>query len=210
MSSPSDPRQLEGVAALYAGSLAEHGTASQAVGWRDEAQQRLRFDRLFEVVEPDARAVTVNDLGCGYGAMLDYLDERLGSELAAYRGYDISPEMLAAARARVDDPRAEFVEAARATSPADYSFAGGTFNVKLDATDEEWGAYVADAVRGLAGASTRGFAFNLLTHEVDWREPQLFYADPAPFVELCRTLGFEPRLRERYGLYEWTIVARAR
>jgi SAM-dependent methyltransferase len=210
MSSPSEPEQLEGVAALYAGSLAEHGTASQGVGWPDEAGQRLRFDRLFEVVEPGVRAVTVNDLGCGYGAMLDYLDERLGPELASYRGYDISAEMLVAARERVRDPRAEFVQAARPDGEADYSFAGGTFNVKLDATDAAWGAYVADSVRGLAAASRRGFAFNLLTNEVDWREPQLFYADPQPFLELCRELGAEPRLLSGYGLYEWTIVARVR
>ena len=207
MTSPSEP--LGGVARLYSESLAEHGPSSRAVGWKDEASQRLRFEQLLKVVEPGDGAVTVADLGCGYGAMFDFLAERLGDRLDRYVGYEISPEMLEAARGRVRDPRAAFVAAARPTEPVDYGFACGPFNVKLEASDEEWEAEVRDALHALAAASRRGLAFNLLTSHVDWREPHLFYADPARFAEFAhRELGVSVELLEDYGLYEWTILVR--
>ena len=43
---------LAGVARTYASSLAEHGASSRAVGWKDEASQRLRFEKLAQVIEP--------------------------------------------------------------------------------------------------------------------------------------------------------------
>lgn len=200
---------LAGVARTYADSLAEHGIRSRAVGWKDEASQQLRFEKLLTVVEPGTSALSVNDLGCGYGAMFDFLAERLGDRLERYVGYEISSEMLEAARVRLADGRATFLDAARPTEAADYSFVSGTFNVKLDATDEEWEGYVVDTLREVAAASRRGFAFNLLTTYVDWREEHLFYADPGRFFDLCKR-EFSPRvaLYHDYPLYEWTIVVR--
>ena len=210
MSSTSDSaRLLAGVARTYAESLAEHGTSSRGVGWKDEASQRLRFEKLVGVVEPGSSSVSVNDLGCGYGAMFDFLAERLGERLERYVGYEISSEMLTAATERVRDERVAFFDAARPTEEADYSFACGTFNVKLEASEEEWEAEVRDALRALAAASRRGLAFNLLTTHVDWREPHLFYADPARFVDFARTeLGRGVVLLHDYPLYEWTILVR--
>ena len=208
MTSDSE-RLLAGVARTYAASLAEHGLSSRAVGWKDERSQLLRFEKLFQVVESAGDAVTVNDLGCGYGAMFDFLADRLGERLEHYVGYEISSEMLETARARVRDPRASFVASPRPTQPADYSFACGPFNVKLEASDEEWREEIEDALRALAAASRRGLAFNLLTTHVDWRESHLFYADPGLFVDFARReLGRAVTLLHDYPLHEWTILVR--
>jgi SAM-dependent methyltransferase len=207
MSSGSEP--LGGVARLYSESLAEHGPSSRAVGWKDESSQRLRFEKLLEIVEPGDHPLSVADLGCGYGAMFGFLAERLGDRVERYVGYEISPEMLDSARERVTDERARFMSAARPSEPVDYSFASGPFNVKLEASDGEWEAEIRDALRALATTSTRGLAFNLLTTRVDWREPHLFYADPARFVDFARReLGPSVELLEDYGLYEWTMLVR--
>lgn len=210
MSSGSDAdRLLAGVSRLYGDSLAEHGTTSQAVGWRDEASQRLRFDKLFQLVEDDAEDVSVADLGCGYGAMFDYLAERLGDRLTSYVGIDVNAEMVGAARARVEDPRASFVVGALPQEPCSHAFVSGTFNVKLDASDAEWEEFVRGTLRALAPVARRGVAFNLLTDQVDWREEQLFYADPGRFLEFCRReLSRSVALLHDYPLYEWTMLVR--
>ena len=210
MSSGSEAdRLLAGVSRLYGDSLAEHGTTSQAVGWRDEASQRLRFDKLFQLLEGDAEDVSVADLGCGYGAMFDYLAERLGERLVSYVGIDVNPEMVAAAQTRVDDPRASFVVGALPEEPCSHAFVSGTFNVKLDATDAEWEALVRDTLRSLARLAQRGLAFNLLTDQVDWRDRQLFYADPGRFLDFCRhELSRSVALLHDYPLYEWTMLVR--
>lgn len=200
---------LAGVEALYTANLAEHGTSSASVGWPDADAQRLRFDKLAYVIDADTPAgpITVNDWGCGYGAMFGYLDERYA--LGGYTGYDISTEMLDAAREFVGDERARWVQGSEVTETADYSFVSGTFNVRMEASDAAWQRYIEDTLRLLAQRSRRGFAFNLLTTYVDWRKDDLFYADPAAFFTFCREhISRSVTLLHDYPLYEWTIAVR--
>jgi SAM-dependent methyltransferase len=200
---------LAAVRRLYSGNLTEHGIDSRAVGWPDAASQLLRFRKLAHVIatRPPEDPVTVNDWGCGYGAMFRFLDDLEGVDLARYHGYDISREMLDAATAHVQDSRAEWINAADVTTDADYTFVSGTFNVRADASEAEWGAYVRGTLERLFAKSRRGLAFNLLTSYVDWRKDDLFYADPAELFTFCRR-ELSPRvsLLHDYPLYEWTIL----
>ena len=205
--------QVEGALAdverLYTGNLAEHGVDSKAVGWPDPEAQQLRFEKLVHVIEvtPPESPVSVNDWGCGYGAMFDFLDGLPGVELGSYHGYDISAEMIAAARERVGDERAVFVEGAAIDAEADYTFVSGTFNVRSEASDEAWQEFIKEKLVEIDAHSRRGFAFNLLTDKVDWRKEDLFYGDPAVFFGFCRE-RFSRRvaLLHDYPLYEWTIT----
>jgi SAM-dependent methyltransferase len=199
---------IASVASLYTESLSKHGIDSQAVGWKDEASQLFRFDQLARVIDDGDEPISVNDWGCGFGAMFDYLDRRLGARLASYTGYDISPKMIGAARSAVDDERASFV---LGSSPqaADYTFVSGTFNVRQQASEDDWRAWVEERLRELAAASHRGFAFNLLSTYVDWKEDHLFYGDPRGFFDFCkRELSSRVALLHDYPLYEWTILVR--
>jgi SAM-dependent methyltransferase len=207
MSGDSIPKTLDGIRDLYEGNLAEHGAGSKSVGWRDEASQTLRFERLARVIDAAKGGFTVNDWGCGYGAMFGYLDGAFGKSMSHYTGYDISEEMLGAARARCADPRAAFVNSAEVTADADYTFVSGTFNVKLHARDEEWDAYIKRQLEQMYAQSRRGLAFNLLTSYVDWKTENLFYADPKEFFDFCKTrLSRAVTLHHDYGLFEWTIA----
>jgi SAM-dependent methyltransferase len=202
---------LGGVEALYTANLAEHGTSSASVGWPNADAQRLRFEKLAYVIalEPPAEPITVNDLGCGYGAMFRYLDERPDVQLGGYAGYDISAEMLEAARSFVDDPRATWVQGSEVSETADFSFVSGTFNVRMEASDAAWEAYIEHTLVRLAERSRKGFAFNLLTSYVDWRKDDLFYADPADFFSFCReNISRNVTLLHDYPLFEWTIAVR--
>jgi SAM-dependent methyltransferase len=209
-SSSDEVRQaISDVRDLYTSNLAEHGVSSSAVGWPDAEKQVLRFEKLAHLIAVDrpAAPVTVNDWGCGYGAMFSFLDALPGVELARYVGYDVSSEMLEAAREHVPDPRAEWVLGSEVTQEADYSFLSGTFNVRMEASDASWASYVQSVLRLLHSRSRRGFAFNLLTSYVDWRKDDLFYADPAEFFAFCKTeLSRFVTLLHDYPLYEWTIV----
>ena len=201
------PKALTGIRDLYAGNLAVHGASSKSVGWKDDSSHLLRFERLARIIDGDAGDYTVNDWGCGYGAMFGYLDARPGARLREYIGYDISPEMIAAARAQCDPARSRFILGPEVTEPADYSFVSGTFNVRLQATDREWEAYVKRQLSVIYANSRQGLAFNLLTSYVDWKAENLFYADPCNFFDFCkRQLSRHVTLVHDYALFEWTLL----
>jgi SAM-dependent methyltransferase len=200
---------IERVREHYEESLAAHGPSARGVGWPDPEGQALRFERLARILDADgaADAVRVADLGCGYGALLAFLDARPGPRIEAYHGYDVSPAMVAEARRRTPDARARFAVGTAVHDEVDYGFASGTFNVRLGADPVEWDAYVRAALRDLWAHTERGIAFNLMTTHVDWRSEDLFYADPATYVAFCQhELSARVLLQHDYGLHEWTMI----
>ena len=203
---------LQTVGQYYADRLERFGPTPRGVDWNSAESQELRFSRLLELATQvdGTLSPSILDVGCGYGALLDYLRGR--SLQLDYRGFDISEPMIATARARhagVDG--AVFTSDARTLQPATYAVASGIFNVKLSYTLEEWREYVLDTLAALDGWSTAGFAFNMLsTHsDPDLRRDDLFYADPRELFDLC-TRRFSPRvaLLHDYPLFEFTVIVR--
>jgi len=202
---------LNQVAKLYTDCLREFGPVAKSVGWRDESSQKLRFQKLVQVIDEGAKTqeLTINDLGCGYGAMYRYLREDCGFKISKFYGYDISKEMLDCARSAIKDEEAVFVASDCISFEADYSFTSGIFNVKFDIEEELWKSYIEEILSIMAEKSTKGFAFNALTTYVDYRENHLYYADPFYFFDFCKNnFSKKVSLLHDYDLWEWTMLVR--
>lgn len=200
---------LAQVSRYYGERLREHGASPQGVDWNGRESQRLRFGELLRI-RGARRDYSLNDVGCGYGALAEYLGE-LG-ERCDYLGVDISPAMIEKAlelhRGRVG---CRFLAGECADRSADYTVASGIFNVKLDAPQAAWRAHVLQALDGLDAGSRRGFAFNCLTKysDAERMRPYLFYADPCELFDYCkRRFSRDVALLHDYGLYEFTLLVR--
>jgi SAM-dependent methyltransferase len=200
---------LSEVAGYYSDKLARYGETPRGVDWNGEANQICRFEQLCKVIDV-AEGFSLNDLGCGYGALFDFLADR-GPTLS-YLGIDISEEMIgAAAKRHFGRPGARFVVAAQPPEAADYGIASGIFNVRLARTDEEWSTHLRATLDALDATSRRGFAFNCLTSysDDDKKREYLYYADPCRLFDLCkRYYARQVALLHDYGLYEFTILVR--
>ncbi len=201
---------IRAVESYYTGKLEQHGPTPRGVDWNGASSQLARFDQLLAVLRGTNGGFSINDYGCGYGALLDVLRERF--EDFDYCGYDVSDAMIAAARARNgDDARARFVSSAAEVARADFTVASGVFNVSLGEPTESWRRYVLATIDTLVSLSSRGVAFNALTSYSDrsHMRPDLYYADPSELLAYC--LGRHSRdvaLRHDYELYEFTVLMR--
>ena len=201
---------VERTLAHYREMFARHGDTPAGVDWNGAASQRLHFDQLMKLL-PEQGAFSINDLGCGYGAFLDRLVERYVTP-PEYRGYDLSADMIAAARSRFADIRtARFEVADRPLAAADYGVASGIFTLRLGRGDDEcWSALVA-GIDDLDRTSSRAFAFNCLTSwsDADRMKHELYYPDPCRVFEHCkRHHARNVALLHDYGLYAFTILVR--
>lgn len=200
---------ISDVSAYYGMRLAEHGTTAKGVDWNGAESQNLRFIQLMRVLNDD-QAFSVTDVGCGYGALFDFLRERYQD--FSYLGTDVSPEMLDAARSRLrDHVNVRFADASRTHEQTDYSVASGIFNVRLGHDDDAWKSYLVATLDDMSRCSRRGFAFNCLTSysDADRMQTQLYYADPGAIFDLCkRRYSRQVALLHDYGLYEFTIIVR--
>jgi hypothetical protein len=202
-------RRLAPIAVLYDFRLHQCGPTARGVYWNNEAGQRLRFEVLLGVVDlkDDKGGISLNDLGCGYGAFFDFIASRPLMQGSRYFGYDISEGMVREAARRIRDPRAQFGQSLMATCEADYSFVSGTYNMKLDESDRDWAAYVEGSLRDLWSKTRKGLAFNMLCATTKKRkEHDLYYADWRVFHNFCvKDLSPHVTVLRDYPLAEWTI-----
>lgn len=200
---------LTEVASYYSAKLAEYGETPHGVDWNGEESQALRFDQLSKILT-GSEPISVNDLGCGYGAYFAYLLQRYKD--VRYTGLDVSGDMVAAAKRRYEAAKnARFVCAAIPDQVADFGVASGIFNVRLERSDADWQVYLRTTLDVLDRTSRKGFAFNCLTSysDADKMRDYLYYSDPCALFDYCkRRYSRNVALLHDYDLYEFTILVR--
>jgi SAM-dependent methyltransferase len=197
------------VDSYYSRKLLEFGASPAGVDWKSAESQELRFRQLLTLCDLSI-PFTVNDYGCGYGALVDYLFSAKCS--FRYVGIDISEAMISRAREiHRGQQDITFSLERDHLDKADYTLASGVFNVKLTFSDVEWRPYVLRILEKMNALSQKGFAFNVLTSYSDkaLMRQDLYYADPLFFFDHCRR-SFSRRvaLLHDYPLHEFTILVR--
>jgi len=148
----------------------------------------------------------VCEVGCGVGHLYDHL--QAAGTTVSYRGIDLSSRMIEAARRRLPGVPFECRDVLRddVTAVADVVLCSGVFHVKLEHDAVAWWGFVTAMLRRLWAMSREAVAFNLMSDEVDFRSPVLFYANAADVLGFCRReLSRWVVLRHDYPLHEYTV-----
>jgi len=210
----ASPREREGlyrdVAAYYGSRLGAYGPTPLGVDWTCEPTQQLRFVQLLKVCD-FTQPFSLNDLGCGYGALRGFLGVRWPKAAVDYLGIDLVPGMIAAASRQWDGiADAAFAIGSNCPRVADYTVASGIFNVKLDQPVAVWEEFIRATLEDMSACSTLGFAVNFLRAvDTEPRVPQLYRALPKTWADFCeKELGARVDVIDSYGMREFTLLAR--
>jgi len=198
---------LSDVSSYYTEKINSHGATARGVDWNSTEAQETRFNQLLKVCD-DAKRLTINDYGCGYGALLDYIFKKI--PIFEYSGFDISEAMIArAVEIHKNIKNCIFFSEESFLRQTDYTVASGVFNVKLKTSNKEWLEYILYSLKNIAKVSRKGFSFNMLSEYSDreYMREDLYYADPCYFFNYCKTrFSKSVSLLHNYGLYEFTII----
>lgn len=200
---------LSHIGGYYGAKVARHGATPLGVDWSCAPTQELRFVQLLKLVGAH-RDFSINDVGCGYGALLPFMRKRLKGASIDYAGYDICEAMVEAARRRHKAGAATcFIASDGPLRSADFSVASGIFNVRLHWDDAAWRGFVARTLDGMARASRKGFAVNfLLAGQMPPLPPELYSAQAEEWAGHCRSAyGVKVEVLAGYGLREFTLLA---
>lgn len=204
---------LASIGAYYSEKIQQYGATPLGVDWSCVPTQEMRFVQLLKICDFTSD-FSLNDVGCGYGALLRYLGRRHRRRQIEYLGTDISSEMIVEATKQWRGRRSvQFSVAPNATRTADYSIASGVFNVKLNHSEDAWEPLVSNALGCMHAASSKGFAVNFLSPPVraESRIPELYYPQPERWVSHCeQQLQADVEVISGYGLREYTLLVRRR
>ena len=203
------------VDAYYTTCVAHHGATPRGVDWSCEATQGLRFVQLMKLCDASA-PFSLNDIGCGYGALVPFLAARFPSCAIDYLGIDLSKAMIGRARRRFAGPQRRFVVAAESPRIADYSVASGIMNVNVGYSREAWEDYIKTMLQRMFATSRRGFSVNFMRAadgetEGDPAAARLYRTTPDTWTAYCEEeLAAEVEVISGYGMKEFTLLVRPR
>jgi SAM-dependent methyltransferase len=213
LASPGDAnlsRIYTGIAAYYSAKVARFGTTPNGVDWTCQATQEMRFVQLLKLCDL-ASPCSLNDLGCGYGALIAYLERRHGDCAVDYLGIDVSAAMVRRARQLWRDRR-DTAFALGHASPriADYAVASGIFNVAQDEPRPDWERFIAASLDDLHRTTRRGFAVNFMKQPAGAPARRgLYTTDTASWARYCATrFDAIAEVHDGYGLMEFTLIVR--
>jgi SAM-dependent methyltransferase len=192
----------------YAKCFAEHGANPRGVDWHNWQSLALHYDKMLAVIEPEraARSVSLLDVGCGFGGLLDHAAAK--GIVLDYTGIDIVSAMVQHGEQR--HPEAKFAVANVFDFDPGRSFnyvvCNGVLTEKLDVSIMKFDEFVRRMVRRMFGFADRGIAFNLMTTHVNFTAPNLFYKNPLEMIAFCTAeLSSKFKIDHAYPHYDYTM-----
>lgn len=202
------------VDAYYTARVARHGATPLGVDWSCQATQALRFVQLLKLCDV-TKPFSLNDVGCGYGALVPFLAARYPDCKIDYLGIDLSRAMIGRARRRFAGPLCRFIAGAKSPRIADYSIASGIMNVNVGYSRQDWETFIRSMLRNMHASSRRGFAVNFMVADPEDRAgdesgaTRLYRTKPEPWMRFCETeLQCKVELISNYGMKEFTLLVR--
>jgi SAM-dependent methyltransferase len=199
----------EDIAAYYTRKVLQFGATPHGVDWTCVPTQELRFVQLLKICDFD-KAVSLNDLGCGYGALLNYLAKRHRRARIDYLGLDVSEAMVTlAASLWSHRPKTAFAVGHQFGRTADYCVASGIFNVRLVHSRSRWEDYIRSTLMELHAGSRCAYSINFLAPNTGAGPRELYRTSPEPWTRFCeQELGGRVEVLDDYGLREFTLLVR--
>lgn len=181
---------------FYRGALARHGNNAEGVHWASTRTQQLRFAALRRFLPQDLSAVSLVDVGCGFGDLFVFLRER--RELPfSYVGIDVVAPMVEEAVARTGR-RILHCDALQDELPgADYYVCSGAMNTLTRDESELF-------IRRCFSAAKQGFVFNVLKGRQ--RAGAFNHFMPDDLLPLAMGLGVEPGFADDYLPDDLTVA----
>lgn len=157
----------------------------------------------------DKNPIKLLDLGCGYGALLDYLISSNQLVKYEYHGIDASSKMIDSAISRHSSNNFEIRDILVDQLPPksfDFVVMNGLFTEKQTLTASEMESFFVRMITAAFQACRYGIAFNVMHFHVDWQRDDLYHLPfdhMATLVQKC--CGRHLTIRADYGLYEYTV-----
>ena len=174
----------------YEDRLAALGPTPKGVFWRNESTQIARFHSILNLINkftPIANPMLA-DVGCGYGAMLNFIQKTPRYQNFHYMGIDINRAMIKTCKQKFPNQKRLFLVGKHPPSPVDFCVFSGTFNLCHTNNTTLWLDYIFANLRQCWQRSRYGLVLNLLCGQKAEVKSQIFYADRQKFITAASRL----------------------
>jgi len=190
----------------YRSTITKYGPNFKGVDWNNKKNTELRYRSMLEIFANHfKKKPSLLDIGCGYGGLLQEIKKR--KIILNYTGLDVVPEMITLAQKK--HPSSKFINkdifSLSSKKQYDFVIANGLFTQKLKATNKDMEKFMFRLINKMWSLSKEGIAFNILTSQVDFKNPGNFYYDPAVLINKTKKMTRFFKINHDYPIFEYTF-----
>jgi len=192
----------------YKKAFDEFGPTAQGVDWKDKKTADIRYEKMLAVIENDCNNPKILDVGCGYGGLYNYAQEK--DVKLDYFGIDVCENMIEYAKSSIKN--ATFINndifQHNFTEKFDYVVCNGILTQKLNMSQREMDEFAKILIKKMFSLAERGIAFNIMTTKVNFMVNNLYYKSPVEILGYCfNEITPKFRIDHHYpqGFYEYTL-----
>ena len=191
----------------YEEAFKKFGASAKGVDWGKCADVEIRHKKMLQLFDGETKkTTTLLDVGCGYGAFLEFL-KRYNIDVD-YHGIDLARNSIAYARNNFPDCNFELGDflAQDFKKKFDYLVCNGILTQKLEASSQDMELFTNELLKKMFSICDKGIAFNLMTNKVNYYAPNLYYRSPVEILSFCfDNLSNQVLIDHSYPLYEYTV-----
>lgn len=174
------------ISSAYTKRFKQKGAAAEGVFWASRLSQTARFDHILARISAhdNSKGHSLADIGCGYGAMWEFIQKTERYQHFKYQGYDINSAMIKHCTQHFDNGRQRFQVGRKPAKQTDYAVFVGTFN--LCHTDDYalWQDYILRQLALSWKQVKKGMALNITSQPKAKIHNHIFYVQPDKFKAL--------------------------
>ena len=179
---------------IYDARFKKYGATPKGSYWISEARQNLRFKILLhETIKLQKQGYfSIGDIGCGYGALANYISKTQYAESVRYYGYDISEALINHCRLPPRFHWATFEKGSHPHIEMDFCLMSGTYNLSATEYVDEWEDYIFRNLSDCWLQTKIAIIFNLqIDKEARISSGNIFYGNKNSILHRCN-LNFGP------------------
>tara|TARA_B100000900_G_scaffold401644_1_gene406547 strand:+ start:71 stop:718 length:648 start_codon:yes stop_codon:yes gene_type:complete len=176
------------IAKTYNKRFLKLGPTPEASMWFSKNRQFTRFDTILKEIRllTGQNQTSIIDIGCGYGAFLEFLSERCADDIRSYYGYDISHEVIKFCKKKYSQGPV-FYTGSIPTFTAEFIIMSGTYNFFPSKDYNSWNLYFYGSLKTLWSKATRAMIFNLQTSDQEKiTDGGIVYASKKEIENYCK------------------------
>jgi len=196
----------------YERCFEKFGATPKGVDWPNEHDLNVRFQVMLDICHhalKKTEPVSILDLGCGYGALYDFILKNDLANKIQYHGVDLSEKMIISAKNRHPSIQFEVRDILiDRLDPAQFDFVlmNGLLTERTTLSQHDMEEFSHTIIKEAYELSKNGIAYNVMSDHVDWKREDLFYVSFDRMADfLKQQCSKHYTFRSDYGLYEYIV-----
>ena len=173
----------------YTKRYKKFGPTPKGSFWISKKRQYKRFEIILEEIQKVSKGpqpIKLADIGCGYGAMADYLISTKQINAYSYQGYDISPILIEECNKKFSDLNISFSLGKKPNSLSMFTIMSGTYNLTMTRDVLEWEEYVFKCLSECWKLTSNAMIFNLqVSKKQRVSDSNIYFAEASRVIDRC-------------------------